>query len=143
MNLYKISQAANNGYDTYDALIVAAESEEVARLIHPDDGGWGDRWSTWCGNPEEVVVELVGVAAEGIEPGIVLGSFNAGWDMLGALTRTTLTFVTGCVKLAMTFLICLTLVAAFLIFACVERISDSLPASWKWRTERSHQVSGS
>ena len=36
MNIYKISQEVNSEYDTYDSAIVLAESEEVARLIHPD-----------------------------------------------------------------------------------------------------------
>ena len=35
MNLYKISQSANNDYDTYDSAIVAAENEEEARKINP------------------------------------------------------------------------------------------------------------
>ena len=35
MNLYLISQNRNNGYDTYDSAVVAAESEEKARMIRP------------------------------------------------------------------------------------------------------------
>jgi hypothetical protein len=35
MNLYLISQNVNNDYDTYDAAVVAANSEDEARLIHP------------------------------------------------------------------------------------------------------------
>lgn len=36
MNLYKISQDVNDGWDTFDSAIVAAKSEEDARNIHPD-----------------------------------------------------------------------------------------------------------
>lgn len=35
MIVYKISQNVNQGYDSWDAAIVVAESEDDARLIHP------------------------------------------------------------------------------------------------------------
>jgi hypothetical protein len=35
MNLYLVSQDINTGYDTYDSMIVSAESEIDARNIHP------------------------------------------------------------------------------------------------------------
>lgn len=42
MKLWKISQTVNNDYETYDSAIVAAETEEEARLTHPDPNGY--RW---------------------------------------------------------------------------------------------------
>lgn len=33
MNLYLLKQEINTGYDTYDSCVVAAESEEDARVI--------------------------------------------------------------------------------------------------------------
>ena len=36
MNLYHISQDAVSGYDTYSDAVVAAESEQDAKNIHPD-----------------------------------------------------------------------------------------------------------
>ena len=88
MNLYKISQGVNKGYDTYDSAIVAADSENEAKQFHPygetfekrivdneGDGYWIYRG--WC-KPEHVSAALIGKAADDIETGVVLASFNAG-----------------------------------------------------------------
>ena len=85
MNIYKVSQTSNNDYDTFDSMIVIAESEEDARWMHPDKGSWDDffcdplDWliDNWCW-PEECTVELIGEALPGMKPGVVLASFNAG-----------------------------------------------------------------
>lgn len=74
MNIYLISQDQNIGYDTYDACVVAAESETIARNITPD-GRFG---SSWASSPEYVNVKLIGVAIEEIKTGVILESFNAG-----------------------------------------------------------------
>ncbi len=72
MNLYLLSQNVNDGYDTYDSCVVAAESADEARTITPSSFGYG-----WC-SPNEVVVKFIGNATEGVKAGIVLASFNAG-----------------------------------------------------------------
>ena len=80
MNLYRIEQSVNNCYDTYDSAIVVAETEEAARLTHPDGRNWDgkkDTYSAWC-TKEDVKVELIGVAADGIPSGVICASFNAG-----------------------------------------------------------------
>lgn len=81
MNLYLISQDVNRSYDTYDSAVVAAESEEAARMTRPDSDPWpeGDKrdW-TWAKKPENVKVKLIGTAADGIPAGVVCASFNAG-----------------------------------------------------------------
>ena len=46
MNLYYVYQDENTGKGTYHAMIVAADNEDDAALIHPD-GDW-DRVDTWC-----------------------------------------------------------------------------------------------
>ena len=46
MNLYKVSQSENNAYDTYDAMIVAATTEDVARNTHPFSHDWSHAVST-------------------------------------------------------------------------------------------------
>lgn len=81
MNLYLLTQDDQRGYDTYDSMVVAAENEDDARHVHP----YGEReWdaefrsSAWASSPELVTAELIGVATEGTERGIVLSSFNAG-----------------------------------------------------------------
>jgi hypothetical protein len=83
MKLWLISQSVNTGYDTYDGAVVAAETEEAARLTHPStypDSGWPKRldpypvWSLL----QDVTVELIGEALDGTKPGVICASFNAG-----------------------------------------------------------------
>jgi len=91
LKLYKISQAVNTEYDTYDSAVVVAENEEDARTTHPSGSGakwdneceeWGDgegteiwEWST----PKNVKVEFVGIPDERFKSGdVVCASFNAG-----------------------------------------------------------------
>lgn len=87
--LYLLTQNQNNDWDTYDAMIVAAESEEEARKIHPDrnifdnddEKAWKfykDSYSTWANNSDHVKVKLLGMAHSGVEKGIILKSFGAG-----------------------------------------------------------------
>jgi hypothetical protein len=84
MKLWLISQDVNNGYDTFDSLVVTAESEEEARLIHPSRKEWPKRpdavWSDdWARYPHEVEVKYLGEAAPEFSSGeIICASFNAG-----------------------------------------------------------------
>ena len=86
MNLYKISQDENCGYDTYDSAVVAAKSEAAAREIHPEsmnasetgaclDTMWGDNFYTWAISPESVTVRLLGKAVKGTVEGVISTSF--------------------------------------------------------------------
>jgi hypothetical protein len=82
MNLYKISQSVNNGYDTYDSAVVCAESEEIARQICPSNPdcsklAYWDKYS-WAYDPDDVEVEYIGMAKDGLERQIIVSSFNAG-----------------------------------------------------------------
>lgn len=86
MKLWRISQDINNDYDVFDSAIVAAETEEGARTIHPI-WSWGTRntrsdddWQshTWVSSPASVAVVLIGDAAPELKEGVVLASFNAG-----------------------------------------------------------------
>ena len=83
MKIFLISQTQNTGYDTFDSAVVVAEREEDARLTIPDNisgwpSTWGEDYSTWCKNPEDVTVTYLGEAKEGSLPGVVCASFNAG-----------------------------------------------------------------
>ena len=79
MNLYLISQNANDDYDTYDAAVVAANNEDEARNINPNgEDSWNEKYSSWCSSPEQVSVKYIGIATEETERGIILASFNAG-----------------------------------------------------------------
>jgi hypothetical protein len=84
MNLYLLTQQVNVGYDTYDSAVVAAESEEEARKIHPSDHSdivwWEDEWErvagSWANRLENVQCTLLGTA-DVAEKGVVCASFNA------------------------------------------------------------------
>jgi hypothetical protein len=96
MKLWLISQEVNNNWDTYDSAVVAANTEEEARLIYPDNWDkspkrWnGSKWlwylddgrvldylsGSWT-SPDNVQVQFLADGYDG-PAGTVLGSFNAG-----------------------------------------------------------------
>lgn len=78
MKLYLISQDVNNDYDTYDSAVVAAENDEAARLTLPGHSRWGDYYTSWAKNPDQVTVLHIGDAVPGTEAGVICASFNAG-----------------------------------------------------------------
>lgn len=84
MKLYLISQTENTDYDTYDAAVVVAESEEEARQLDP--GGKNGElfvWRTahfnngWCSSPDQVQVDYLGTTVV-TRKGVICASFNAG-----------------------------------------------------------------
>lgn len=81
MNLYKISQTENRGYDTYDSAVVCAKSHDEARKIQPGGDQRVNHWEpngTWASKPENVSVEKLGLARASVKAGVVCASFNAG-----------------------------------------------------------------
>jgi len=85
MNIYLLTQNIVTGYDTYDSAVVAAETEDKARMIHPSEYTTTKRWSyanysdgDWPKFSQRhlITVELVGTTDK--EAGLILGSFNAG-----------------------------------------------------------------
>ena len=89
MNLYRISQDENNGYDTYDEAVVCAADERKAKHVHPSgDTFWindqcvnmyneSDSNLDWT-HPGNVTVTLLATDAERDWAGVVCASFNAG-----------------------------------------------------------------
>lgn len=81
LRLFLLTQQENNSYDTFDSIVVAAQTEDDARQIHPY-GLWEKKYtgssSAWASSPKKVDVQLLGVAEPDIESGIILRSFNAG-----------------------------------------------------------------
>ena len=80
MNLYLISANEPSSYNTYDSAIVAAESEAIAKTIHPDGTIISeDKYDkyTWT-SPSNVEVSYLGIAKESIRQQVILASFNAG-----------------------------------------------------------------
>ena len=97
MLIFKIRQALNNNYDSYDSAVVVACDEEHARSIHPmgqniawdpeleiwvDADGADAEWcaNSWVSDPKAVEAKAVGFVTGGsAKPGDVLvASFNAG-----------------------------------------------------------------
>lgn len=80
MKLWLVSQDENDGWETYDSMIVAAETEEEARNTLPPYCTWGEvpPYASWCRTPAAAGVKYIGEAAPGILTGVVLASFNAG-----------------------------------------------------------------
>jgi len=81
MNLYLVTQTQNNKYDTFDSIVVCAESEDIAKRMTPDglDRFDDSNYGTWCTSPKHASVELIGIADNKYkQPGIILASFNAG-----------------------------------------------------------------
>lgn len=79
MNLYRITQNVNDGWDTYRGAVVAAINEVDARNIHPNNLGeliW-DKYDSWC-RPDQVKVELIGVAVDGLERGVIIADYING-----------------------------------------------------------------
>lgn len=93
LKLWLIS-AELRGYDVYRSAVVAAESEEEARRIHPrQDSGivWNDTEYEWVGpdsdsivdqswvrHPDLVTVKEIGTALPGTEPGVITSAFFGG-----------------------------------------------------------------
>lgn len=87
MKLWFIHQDHNNGYDTYDSAVVAAETENDARHMDPYGDVWNDETkvygdksygiSCWAA-PSYVNARLIGEAVPGTERGVICASFNAG-----------------------------------------------------------------
>lgn len=92
MKLWVVSRTDFIGYDDYDSMVVAAETEEEARYTHPSDNrfwseglqGWVSRWCpntldnyhSWA-EAKTLTVEYLGTTDRKTS-GIILASFNAG-----------------------------------------------------------------
>lgn len=84
LKLYLISQTKNNNYDTYDSAVVAAESIEDAKTIHPSPyikGRWWedfDDYTSWVNYLNDIEVEYLGESKLEMKRGVVCSSYNAG-----------------------------------------------------------------
>ena len=82
MKLYLLSQDDNNDYDTYDSIVVCAESEEDARTIAPNGELYVEEpnniYTTWAFKASSISCEEIGIANENQQRGVIIASFNAG-----------------------------------------------------------------
>ena len=86
--LWIITQDVNNGYDTYDTMLVAAYTMDEARRTHPNgkvvpdlDTLWVSGYGAsqpWATFPSQTKATYIGEAALSVLPGILMTSFNAG-----------------------------------------------------------------
>lgn len=96
MNLYKISQDVDRGWETFDSAVVVAKSAEEAKKIVPDFNTYGNyideyapnlefRRESWV-KPEDIKVEFIGVIDDSYLDMLnqldgrttVVSSYNAG-----------------------------------------------------------------
>lgn len=91
MNIYKIYQTVNTGYDVYVLAIVIAEDEKQAKMMHPSDGrfyclevenrlyyDYQKFHSEWA-YPDDVLVEYLGTASSDfIVPSVVCSDYIRG-----------------------------------------------------------------
>ena len=67
MNLYLLTQDENKGCYGYQSAVVIARSVDEAITVHPDGpGGWQNKYSSWASSPDNVAVELIGRALDGV-----------------------------------------------------------------------------
>jgi len=81
MKLWKLSRKGPTNYGEYDSAVVAAETEEEARMVHPspfkkDWDGIVTMYDSWVA-PQKVIVEYLGETSRDIS-GVIVSSFNAG-----------------------------------------------------------------
>lgn len=74
--IYLLTQSYYTGYDTYDSMIIIAESKKEAIQISIDEeGGF---YKAWPSKSTMIDCELIGAPLATQSNGIVLASFNAG-----------------------------------------------------------------
>ena len=92
MNIYKLSQTTNYGYNTFESCVVIAENKKEAVKVHPNGyQNWDTRGQKsedncvyenfdiddWA-EIQHIKVELIGIADESLDPEIkvVCTSYN-------------------------------------------------------------------
>lgn len=92
MNIYKLSQTTNYGYNTFESCVVIAENKKEAVKVHPNGyQNWDTRGQKsedncvyenfdiddWA-EIKDIKVELIGIADESLDPEIkvVCTSYN-------------------------------------------------------------------
>jgi len=75
--LWLLSQNENRGYNTYDSCLVAADTEDDAKLIFPGEyESFNSR--RWAYSINGVHVEKIGVTHAKNRGKVIIASFNAG-----------------------------------------------------------------
>ena len=79
MKLYLLTRPDEQSaeYEEFIGAVVAADTAEEARRIHPGEADGTTHARYWI-TPDKVIVKLIGQADPSIPRGVVLDSFNAG-----------------------------------------------------------------
>ena len=79
MKLWKLTQTEKRGRDTFESIVVSAETEEDAKSMHPYHNwplnSWQLGWRTWASSPANVTAEYLGEAREGMPVTWICESF--------------------------------------------------------------------
>ena len=85
MNIYKIERSDEVGYDEFDSMIVAANSEDDAKSIHPYDHAdnltinFDNDYGSWVKKAEiDTLLNVTCIGETELKKGVILASFNAG-----------------------------------------------------------------
>ena len=79
-NLYHITDPKGGGWETYDSMIVVAESAMEAREMNPESNEDFPEQidNNWYDNKKNLIIVFIGVATPDLNKGVVITSFNAG-----------------------------------------------------------------
>tara|TARA_R110000824_G_scaffold153443_2_gene325095 strand:+ start:171 stop:422 length:252 start_codon:yes stop_codon:yes gene_type:complete len=83
MKIYKIERRDDVGYDEFDSMIVAADSEDDAKSIHPYGDAsfpcWNNDYGSWVRKEEiDTLLKIWCIGETELKKGVILASFNAG-----------------------------------------------------------------
>jgi hypothetical protein len=82
MNLYYVNQRLVCDYDTYDSMVIAAETEEEARSTHPSGAPLererDDEWYSWPPYEQKEHIRVSFLGTTEAPKGVICASFNAG-----------------------------------------------------------------
>lgn len=84
--IWLLTQRQNKGFDTFDSCLVAADTEDEARMITPDglpfrgilDFPRTRAHSRWAYTSDAVVIEKIGVTKRERKGKVIITSYNAG-----------------------------------------------------------------
>lgn len=78
MKLYLLENTRfrTNYSDVYDSILVAADSEDLAKRTQPNScNDWNS--TAWASSPNDIKATYIGEAAPNVESGVLLESFCA------------------------------------------------------------------
>lgn len=79
MKLWKLKPKGRITWNMFEAVVVAAETEEEAVMVRPGGNSWNNpNYSDWPSNPKDVSVEYLGVTDRQFKNPIISACYLAG-----------------------------------------------------------------